>query len=135
MKKLKNVRAALPGAEKIPASYVLFGIAAGFLNGAFGALGGLALAFVLGAAKRGNSDGSKDALASSLCVMLPVSIFTLLTSSEYVSAAVDALSLFPAAALGGLCGAFFSDRLKGGSVKYIFAALTGIAGLNMLFGR
>ena len=75
------------------------------------------------------------ALASSLCVMLPVSIFTLFAGTDYAGAASGALSLFPAAAAGGLFGAFLSDRLRGGSVKYIFAVLTGIAGLNMLFGR
>ena len=134
MKRYEKTRGAANGAGKISASYVLFGGAAGFLNGAFGALGGLALAFILGAAKQKDGDGAKDALASSLCVMLPVSIFTLFAGTEYASAASGSLSLFPAAAAGGLVGAILSDRLKGASVKYIFAALTGIAGFNMLFG-
>lgn len=125
----------LDGGRRYPASYVLLGAAAGFLNGALGALGGIALAFALGAARSGDEeDGEKNALATSLCVMLPVSAVSLLAGGSFTEAASGALPLFPTALLGGVTGALLSDRLKGGTVRLVFAAVTGIAGLSMLFG-
>ena len=115
--------------EKIPVFFVAAGAAAGFLNGALGALGGVVLVFAL--SKKIKEAG--ELFATSVAVMAPV---TALAALKYYSAG-DAppypMLLIPAA-IGGAAGALLSGKIKGDALTYVFAAVTAAAGVNMLLG-
>ena len=115
--------------EKIPVYFIAAGAAAGFLNGALGALGGVVLVFAL-------SKKIKDAgelFATSVAVMAPV---TAVAALKYFSSgdAPPYPALLIPAALGGAAGALISGKIKGEALTYIFAAVTALAGVNMLLG-
>ena len=115
--------------EKITPYYIAAGVAAGFLNGLLGALGGIVLVFALSKKIK-----KPDALfATSVAVMAPVTAFAALKYYTAGDAPPYPLLLIPAF-LGGALGASLSGRLKGDALTYIFAAVTAVAGINMLFG-
>ena len=115
--------------EKIPVYFVAAGAAAGFLNGLIGALGGIVLVFALSKKIR-----EPDVLfATSVAVMAPVTAAAALKYFSAGDAPPYPLLLIPAAA-GGALGAALSGKLKGDALTYIFAALTAVAGINMILG-
>ncbi len=115
--------------EKIPAFYVAAGAAAGFLNGLLGALGGIVL--VLALSKKIKEPDVR--FATSVAVMTPVTAVAALNYLSSGDAPPYPLLLLPAA-IGGALGAALSGKLKGDALTCIFAALTAVAGINMLLG-
>jgi len=131
MKHKYNISTESDGEGKYPSSAVLLGAAAGFINGLLGTGGGVLLVFALGALKK--SGGSKDAFASALAVTLPVSAVSAMIyfSSSGIEYGAALRFLIPAA-IGGAAGAFITDKIKPQTLKLIFAAVTAVAGINML---
>lgn len=122
---------------------VALGLGAGLLNGLLGAAGGILLVTVLPRlplpSRLATPDlqsnwESRDLLATSLSVMLPVSGVSLLFYGwgGIRPSPLLFFSLLLPAALGGWLGARLLGRLPDRLVKKIFAALVVVAGLRML---
>ena len=108
----------------------LISAAGGFVNGLLGAGGGILFVFAL---SRLQKDDPKDAFASTIAVILPISA---ISAYIYVSKGTpipDNLPIFilPAMA-GGILGAFLLDKIKLTLLKKIFAALIVYSGVNMI---
>lgn len=114
---------------------IIAGIGAGFLNGLLGAGAGVILVFVYAALSKDKSEGSvKDNFAMTVATVIPISVFS---TVNYVTKVGTDLSkslvfLLPGA-VGGLLGAWVTDKIKTSHLKFIFAILTAIAGINMIF--
>ena len=105
---------------------------AGGLNAFVGTGGGIlivfALSVVLGVDK-------KDALATSLCITIPVSFFALF--SYFKAGSVDnsmVFTLFLPVLAGGVCGAFLLDRLRLFWLNAIFGVLVFYSGTRLIWG-
>ena len=110
---------------------LLIGSLCGFVNGFFGGSGGMLLVPFLIAVL---AYSRKSAHATALLIMLPVSVLSAVIYWFTGEVKVDVvLPVSIGFFVGGLVGALC---LKGVSVKflkYVFAALTFIAGVKMLF--
>lgn len=126
IKKKKNNRIPL---------LLLIGVATGFVNGFLGAGGGIVIIFSLSALYHADkTDRSKDIFAMSVASILPISAVS--AASYAMNPAIDFskgfVFLIPALA-GGLIGAFVTEKIKTSSLKTVFAVVTIIAGINMIF--
>ena len=121
------------------------GLGAGLLNGLLGAAGGILLVLLLphlpepfprsrAAFLWDAPPHSRDVLATSMAVMLPVSavsrIFYLLRGIRPSPTLL--LSLILPSALGGLLGAILLGRLPDRIIRKIFALLVAVAGVRMM---
>lgn len=110
------------------------GAAAGFCNGFLGAGGGIILLYAF---KRLNpSSGTaaqRDNFASVVAAVLPLCVVSAITYSGrgHFDAGLFARLILPAA-MGGVCGAFLTDKLNTSLLKNIFAIIVIIAGINMI---
>lgn len=107
------------------------GSAAGFINGFLGGGGGVAVvALFLSVLKL----SQKCSQATALLVILPL---TVVSAAVYAfNGAVDIVpTLWTTAGVvvGGIVGALLLSRLKGNTVKIIFAAILVAGGIKMLF--
>ncbi len=124
-----------PKSTKIPLFLIPSGIAAGFLNGLLGAGAGVILVFVYAAlASKDGKGKAKDNFAMTVATVIPISVFSLYNYVTKVNADLGGslVYLIPGA-IGGILGAYVTDKIKGEHLKLIFAVLTVIAGINMLF--
>lgn len=132
MKKAKksNMSAALEQ-RKWPTAAL--GAAAGFVNGLLGAGGGIIMVYAFSAVCDKDDNGVKDAFASTVAAILPISIVSALTYT--FSGTVD-LSLLPRYALPAVAGGLLGARLMGSIsaiwLKRIFALTVIYAGINMI---
>ncbi len=123
------------------ALYALAGLGAGLLNGLLGAAGGILLVTVLPVLPRLFAEDAapqdrRDVLATSMAVMLPVSVVSLILyflrglqpPTELLSA------IWLPSLIGGLIGAWLLDRLPVRTVKILFALLVLVSGVRMVFG-
>ncbi len=108
----------------------LLGMAAGFLNGALGAGGGILI--VLGLRKWQKSEG-RDAYVSALCVMLPISLFSLYryVSGGHVSLVQFSPLVLPCI-LGGLVGAWLLRHVSTRALSRVFALLLLVSGVVLI---
>ena len=112
------------------------GFFAGMLNGLLGAGGGILLVFLITAILSTKSEGKfskKDAMAISLAVMLPISVFSAIR--YYLSGNLDvsyAKGLLIPAVLGGLLGGVLLNKLKESFIIKIFAVLVIYSGASMI---
>lgn len=109
------------------------GAGAGFINGLLGSGGGIVLIFAYSFIVK-KKRSSKDNFATSLAVMTPVSAVSAIM--YYLKAGADfsgAGKFCIAVVIGGIIGAYLADRIKSSTLTAVFAAVTCIAGLNMLF--
>ena len=113
------------------------GAFAGFLNGLLGAGGGiavvLALSFVLGR----DEESRRSIYANALCVMLPLSLLTLITYARRGGLAQgflgeDYLWVLLGGAAGGILGGIVLGRLRSSLSDRLFAVLTIVSGFLML---
>ena len=137
-------------ASRPPSSLLSFlacaatGVGAGLLNGLLGAAGGILLVLLLpilpnpfSRSRASLWDGtppSRDVLAASLCIMLPVSAVSgcfYLLGGIRPAPAILALLILPAL-LGGWLGAILSGRIPDTALRRIFAILVAVAGARML---
>lgn len=118
-------------------SLSLGGVLAGFFNGLLGAGGGIILVFALGKLIEKTDEGARSVYANALCVMLPLSLFTLF---RYADSGVFSPSftgdLAPTymlgAIAGGILGGVLLGKTRGGKLRRLFAVLTLISGILMI---
>lgn len=109
---------------------LVFGAIIGMVNGFFGAGGGMIcvpLLMLLGLK-------SKKAQATAILVMVPISIASafIYYSNGFVDWQV-VLYVAVGSVLGGVLGALLLKKLNNTTVQYIFALITLVAGLKMVF--
>ena len=118
----------LTGKEKKKGAAV--GLACGFLNGLFGAGGGVAAVFFL--KKLGLP--TKNAHATSLAILLPLS---LVTSALYWWQGAyepgEVLPYLPGAVLGAVGGGLLMGRIPQRLLRFIFAGLLLFSSCRLLF--
>ena len=113
------------------------GLLAGFCNGLLGAGGGIILVLTFGALLRRDSEAQRSVYANALCVMLPLSLFTLISYGKKgvfasgLSTDLETVYLLGAAA-GGVIGGILLGRLGGKALGRLFAILTLISGILMI---
>lgn len=112
-------------------------LAAGIVNGLLGAGGGAIMLYLVRAYLRHEEDGEaaqKDAFASVVAIMLPVSVISAVSYASRGSLDVNEMRILTIPALaGGIIGAYLTDRLPAKTIKGIFAVLVIISGIRMLF--
>lgn len=110
------------------------GVGAGFLNGLLDAGAGVILVFVYAALSSDKSEKSvKDNFAMTVATVIPISVFSTANYVTKVGANVSKSLIFLLpGAVGGLLGAWITDKIKTVHLKFIFAILTVIAGINMI---
>ena len=75
----------------------------------------------------------KDVLACAMAVILPVSLISLFTySSGYFDSFTHFLATAIPAGIGGLAGAYLSDKVSAVFIRKLFAAVVIYAGANMI---
>lgn len=110
---------------------------AGFCNGLLGAGGGIILVLTLNAVLPKNSEKARSVYANALCVMLPLSLFTLLryagngVFSADFTGELEPLYMLGAVA-GGVLGGILLGKTRGAFLGRLFALLTLISGLLMI---
>ena len=113
------------------ASVILTGAAAGALNGFLGSGGGIVLLF---AYRRLTKENERDAFASVVATVLPLSaVSAVIYSSRGMGNAGETVRYILPAVLGGVCGAYLTDKLNTAVLRKIFAFIVTVAGINMLF--
>ena len=107
---------------------------AGVINGLLGTGGGIILTFLFSYVFKSYGHSAKDNLVSAMAVVLPVSVFSLTTyEAGYLSSTSDLLAVVIPSAVGGLAGAWLSNRLKPVILEKIFALIVIYAGITMIF--
>lgn len=109
--------------------FLLTGAAAGFLNGLFGAGGGMVVVPML------QKDGleAKKAHATSIAIILPLSILSsILYFSNGHLRIMQALSFVPLGLLGALIGAKLLVKLRVAWLHRIFGAIVIYSALRLL---
>jgi len=110
-------------------------VTSGILNGFAGTGGGIILYFVLKLLnKQKNNDNMKDIMATTISVVIPMSIISsvvYMTKGKIIYK--ELLTYLPAALAGGLIGAFLLEKLKFKIVKKLFAVMIIYAGIRMIF--
>ena len=125
-----------PRTGAVTASFLLLlGALAGFLNGLLGTGGGIAIVYAMRHyyARHESSQSDRDAYATALSVMLPISVFSLV---HYIRADALDLSSFAPMLLptvaGGLLGGILLDKLKLDWLSRLFALLVLVSGFFMI---
>ncbi len=112
---------------------LLFGLAAGVVNGLLGAGGGILIVYALGYALGGQDADARDLYANALCVMLPISALSCMRYAMGGHLSVDGFSRYVLPALlGGLAGGLLLGRLKTHALKKLFGALVIYSGLVLI---
>lgn len=115
----------------------LGGLLAGFCNGLLGAGGGIILVLTFGALLTRDGEARRSVYANALCVMLPLSLFTLISYGKKgvfaagLSTELEAVYMLGAAA-GGVIGGILLGKLGGKALGRLFAVLTLISGILMI---
>ena len=132
---VKNSHFAAHIGRCLPAVAVLSaGFGAGMVNGLLGTGGGILLLLVLR-----RRLAPRDAFASSIACILPLSVLSLLlylrngTVSVTDICSSDTLPYLLGAIPGGIGGAYLLDRMKPTAAEILFAALLIFSGWRMAF--
>ena len=116
---------------------VIGGVLAGFFNGLLGAGGGIAVVLALSFALGRDEETRRSIYANALCVMLPLSVLTLITYARRGGVAQgflgeDYLWVLLGGAAGGILGGVVLGRLRSSMTDSLFAILTVVSGVLML---
>ena len=115
---------------------LIFGAAAGFVNGFLGAGGGIILMYMFRRLSMGNSekgDKTRDIFASVVATVLPLSaVSAAVYGAKGMGDTSLLLKLAVPAAVGGVIGAFLTDKLDTKILRKIFAIIMITGGINML---
>ncbi len=126
MKKILNDRGVL-------IKLVLAGLLAGLVNGLLGAGGGIVVVVALTRLLGNRLKDKNDAFATALCVMLPISLLSVVLYSLRGHMSTEGFGIFLLPALiGGAIGGFLLGKLKGTFVKRLFAILVIISGILLI---
>lgn len=111
--------------------FVLSGAFIGFINGFFGGGGGMVAVPVL---KKANNLQEKQAHATSLVIILPLTVISAVIYLVGKSIMWDiALTVTVGVCVGGIIGALVLKKTNNKIIAYIFCAVMFIAGVRMLF--
>ena len=119
------------GAGRISA----FGFLAGVANGLLGAGGGILIVFGLSPLLSGGNEDGRDVFANALCVMLPVSLISLIgyaAAGRIPTEAQLTPILIPCIA-GGAAGALLLHRVNTSYLQKLFALIVIWSGAAMIF--
>ena len=110
------------------------GLAAGFINGLLGAGSGIVLVFTFAAVSKDKSGSRvRDNFAMTISTVLPISILSAYSYFQKTNADIkNSLVFIIPGIVGGLLGALITDKISATVLKMIFAAITIIAGVNMI---
>ncbi|MBP3315514.1 MAG: TSUP family transporter [Clostridia bacterium] len=113
------------------------GALAGFCNGLLGAGGGIIAVLALSAVLPRDEESRRSLYANALCIMLPLSVLTLVTyavrgriPSDFLAG--DYVGILLGGVIGGLLGAVVLGKLKSDFTDRLFAVLTVISGVLMI---
>lgn len=120
--------------EQLTFKLLICAVGAGFLNGLLGAGAGIILVFIyasmLGFEK---NDAVKDIFAMTVATVIPISLFSVFNYKLTVGADFSgSIPFLIPGIIGGILGAFVTDKINTDNLKLIFAALTVVAGINMI---
>ena len=117
-----------------PLLLCLFGLLAGAVNGLLGAGSGILLAYALRIASPALRRDSRDLLANSTAIILPLSLVSFLSylRADALPPAADLGAYILPGVLGGLLGALLLGRLPELAIRRIFAGVVTVSGLIML---
>lgn len=124
------------GAKGVALIAAAAGAVGGIINGYLGTGGGIVMmfAYMYLAPRCGMEE--KDCFAATVLSILPMSVVSAIIYNQSENVAVSGIGRFVIPALiGGLIGAFLTDRMKTKILKYIFAAVMIWSGIYMFFGR
>ncbi len=116
---------------------ITVGFFGGMVDGFLGTGGGILMLLVLNRAVIGQGD-KRDAFATALFCMVPLSVLSLALTLERGAVSVGTLfasahaPLYAGALLGGMLGAYLLSRLKLPLIEALFAALLIFSGWRML---
>ncbi len=109
---------------------------AGTVNGLLGTGAGTVFFLVAQRIYRDDPEiGAEDCFACAMAAVFPVSLLSLLTYPQSAAGEDILLSLLIPVSLGGLLGAFLSEKIGRGALKKIFAAVVIFGGAYMIAGR
>ena len=113
------------------------GLLAGFCNGLLGAGGGIVLVLLLSRVLPQNEESSRAVYANALCVMLPLSLATLLRYAErgvFSPSFAGELSspYLIGAVAGGVFGGILLGNTRNSRLRKLFALLTLASGVLMI---
>ena len=113
---------------------LITGILAGFLNGFLGAGGGILLLFAISRLNpKKDSEAVRDNFATVVTAVLLLSVVSCVTYSQKSTVDIQLLApLILPGAVGGIIGAYLTDRLNTSLLKTVFAFILIIAGFNMI---
>lgn len=125
------------GTLKKLAVICLGGLAAGFCNGLLGAGGGIVAVLALSAVLPKDEESRRSLYANALCIMLPLSVLTLVTYALRTSIPPDFLGngyvgILIGGAIGGVLGGLVLGKLRSEITDKLFAILTVLSGVLMI---
>ena len=113
---------------------LLLGAVAGFLNGLLGAGGGIPLVLGLSLLWGKKAANGKRFFTTALAVMLPLSLYSVRRYGDALP--LDGVQIFVIALpsfVGGAVGAWLLGRLPISALNRIFATVTALSGVFLLF--
>ena len=113
---------------------IFTGISAGFLNGFLGAGSGVVLMFAIAALNSDkSSEAARDNFATVVACVLPLSVVSTVIYSMKGAASEALVGRFALpGAVGGIIGAFLTDKLDTKILRLVFAVIVIVAGVNMM---
>lgn len=119
--------------EKILKTALLcfFSFLAGGINGFVGTGGGIAIVYILTYL---TENDTKDNFATTLCTILPISIVSMYAYIRNGGIDFEMIRILtPSAILGGLLGAYLTDKINKDVLSLVFAILVIYSGTCMIF--
>ena len=124
---------------RIPASRSIgrisvFGFLAGIANGLLGAGGGILIVFGLSPLTAENTEARRDVFANALCIMLPVSLISLIAyaSAGRIPSKAELSPIIIPCVLGGAAGALLLHRVNTSLLQKLFAIIVIWSGAAMI---
>ncbi len=117
-----------------PFLLALLGLLAGVVNGLLGAGSGILLTYALRIASPALREDSRDLLANSTAIILPLSLISLLSylRADAIPPSADLGVYLIPGVLGGLLGALLLGKLPELAIRRLFAGVVTVSGLIML---
>ena len=116
--------------------FVPSALIAGAVNGLLGAGGGIIMLYLIKYClerEYGGEAAQKDAFASVVAVMLPVSVISSLSYGAKGNIDMDRMgNLILPALIGGMIGAYLTHKLPSRIIRGIFALLVVVSGVRMI---